>query len=221
MRGRAGNHAGHEHLRYRNSRQRRRRPAANSGGRCRADIYKTPLVMTNAIEGPAYGVALLAGVRHRCLEIGRRSVQISDQQRVKNTPRSRNNPGRMTNALSEFDKLYPTLKPRFNEMAGVDMKLLLDTGHRFPTSTTRFASLICSRKTDCELLGITTVTGDTGRSRQARQRLVHDREKKRSRSFQEFSKPLLVPNEAASGSASGRAAAFGRTEVSLKSFSGD
>ena len=27
-----------------------------------ADIYKRPIVLTNAAEGPAYGVALLAGV---------------------------------------------------------------------------------------------------------------------------------------------------------------
>jgi xylulokinase len=81
-----------------------------------ADIYKTPLVLTNAIEGPAYGVALLAGVGTGVWK----SVDEACRSAIERTEKIRPNAKRSIaydRSFAEFDKLYPTLKPRFAEMA--------------------------------------------------------------------------------------------------------
>ena len=80
-----------------------------------ADIYKKPIVTTNATEGPAYGVALLAGVgagiwssvdqasqcikQTRRINPNKRMIELYDQQ------------------YSVYHKLYGDLKERFAEMA--------------------------------------------------------------------------------------------------------
>ncbi len=83
-----------------------------------ADIYKSPIVLTNAAEGPAYGVALLAGVGT--------GVWSSVEQACKGCIRqtSKVSPAKKTAALYDrgfatYDKLYFDLKPRFAELAAL------------------------------------------------------------------------------------------------------
>jgi xylulokinase len=81
-----------------------------------ADIYRQPIVTTNATEGPAYGVALLAGVGTGVW----RSVQeaaTSIRQTQKLTPRKKS--AELYNrSYAVYSKLYGDLKDRFREMAG-------------------------------------------------------------------------------------------------------
>jgi len=81
-----------------------------------ADIYKKPIVMTNAAEGPAYGVALLAGVGTGVWK----SVEEACRSCIKQTGRIR--PRAKLSALYDrhygiYGKLYWDLKQRFAEMA--------------------------------------------------------------------------------------------------------
>ncbi len=81
-----------------------------------ADIYNAPLVMTNAAEGPAYGVALLAGVGTGVWS----SVPQACAAAIKT--QSRTKPNRKTAQLYDrhhtvYQKLYGDLKDRFAEMA--------------------------------------------------------------------------------------------------------
>jgi xylulokinase len=81
-----------------------------------ADVYKTPIVLTNAVEGPAYGVALLAGVGTGVWK----SVDEACRAAIKRTEQIKPNAKRSIaydRSFAEFDKLYPTLKSRFAEMA--------------------------------------------------------------------------------------------------------
>jgi xylulokinase len=83
-----------------------------------ADIYKQPIVLTNAAEGPAYGVALLAGVGTGVWK----SVEEACRATIKQTEKI--SPNRKLAAT--YDRFYPTyqglyhdLKSRFGEIAGL------------------------------------------------------------------------------------------------------
>jgi len=81
-----------------------------------ADIYNQPIVITNAAEGPAYGVALLAGVGTGVWS----SVEQAAKAAIK--PVSKVAPAKKSAALYDrhyavYHKLYGDLKERFGEMA--------------------------------------------------------------------------------------------------------
>jgi xylulokinase len=83
-----------------------------------ADIYKKPLVLTNASEGPAYGVALLAGVGTGVWK----SVEEACHSSIKQTAKLK--PNAKSAALYDryhavYDKLYGDLKDRFGEIAAL------------------------------------------------------------------------------------------------------
>ncbi len=83
-----------------------------------ADIYKSPIVLTNAAEGPAYGVALLAGVGTGVWK----SVEEACKSSIKQT--SKTTPVKKTAAVYDryygvYGKLYGDLKERFGEIAGL------------------------------------------------------------------------------------------------------
>ena len=83
-----------------------------------ADIYRKPVVITNASEGPAYGVALLAGVGTRVWNSVEEACKSSIEQTAKVSPRPK------VAALYDrhhavYDKLYDDLKDRFHEMAAL------------------------------------------------------------------------------------------------------
>jgi len=83
-----------------------------------ADIYKTPVVITNAAEGPAYGVALLAGVGTGVWN----TVEDACRSSIKQVEKIQ--PGKKLTALYDrqyavYQKLYFDLKDRFKEMAAL------------------------------------------------------------------------------------------------------
>jgi xylulokinase len=83
-----------------------------------ADVYNQPIVLTNATEGPAYGVALLAGVGTGVWK----SVEEACRRSIKQTKRL--NPNKKSAAAYEpyyrtYDKLYGDLKDRFGEIAAL------------------------------------------------------------------------------------------------------
>jgi len=83
-----------------------------------ADIYNQPIVITNAAEGPAYGVAILAGVGTGVWS----SVEQAAKAAIK--PVSKVTPAKKSAALYDrqyavYHKLYGNLKERFGEMAGL------------------------------------------------------------------------------------------------------
>ncbi len=83
-----------------------------------ADVYKQPIVLTNAAEGPAYGVAILAGVGTGVWDSVEQACASSIKQSTKVTPNKK------LSAVYDrhfvvYDKLYGDLKPRFAEMAAV------------------------------------------------------------------------------------------------------
>jgi xylulokinase len=83
-----------------------------------ADIYQQPIVCTNATEGPAYGVALLAGVGTGVWK----SVEEACRSSIKQTQKV--SPNKKAAVIYEkhyqvYDKLYGNLKERFGEMAGL------------------------------------------------------------------------------------------------------
>ncbi|MCC6238913.1 MAG: xylulokinase [Phycisphaerales bacterium] len=80
-----------------------------------ADIYNKPLVLTNASEGPAYGVALLAGVGTGVWK----TVEQACQSSIRTTQRiaARSSLAKLYNRhYAVYDKLYFDLKQRFVEM---------------------------------------------------------------------------------------------------------
>jgi xylulokinase len=83
-----------------------------------ADIYKQPIVQTNAEEGPAYGVAILAGVGTGVWDSVEQACAASIKQRVKVAPNKK------LSALYDrhygvYGKLYFDLKSRFQEIASL------------------------------------------------------------------------------------------------------
>ena len=81
-----------------------------------ADIYKKPLVLTNATEGPAYGVALLAGVGTGVFRSVEDGCKRSIKQTVKINP-NRKLGARYDQLFAIYDKLYDDLKERFAEIS--------------------------------------------------------------------------------------------------------
>ncbi|WP_428937489.1 xylulokinase [Fontivita pretiosa] len=84
--------------------------------RLQADIYNAPIVMTNAAEGPAFGVALLAGVGIGAFK----SVEEACKASIRQVGRIA--PNRKLAALYEryysvYRSLYPALKDRFGDIA--------------------------------------------------------------------------------------------------------
>ncbi|MDB5325805.1 MAG: xylB [Phycisphaerales bacterium] len=83
-----------------------------------ADVYKKPLVMTNSTEGPAYGVALLAGVGTGVFS----NVEEGCRQAIKSVKKITTNTKSAAvydKHFAVYDKLYGDLKPRFREIAGL------------------------------------------------------------------------------------------------------
>jgi xylulokinase len=83
-----------------------------------ADIYKQTVVLTNSSEGPAYGVALLAGVGTGAFK----SVEEACKASIKETTKIK--PDRKASALYDrhyavYQKLYGDLKDRFAEIAAL------------------------------------------------------------------------------------------------------
>jgi xylulokinase len=81
-----------------------------------ADIYNLPLVITNASEGPAYGVALLAGVGTGVWKSVEEACKRSIRQAEKITPAKRN-AARYDPVYGTYRKLYFDLKERFTEIS--------------------------------------------------------------------------------------------------------
>jgi xylulokinase len=81
-----------------------------------ADVYKSPLVLTNASEGPAYGVALLAGVGTGVWSSVEEACKGSIKQTQKIAPKPKASV-LYDRHYTVYDKLYGDLKSRFAEMA--------------------------------------------------------------------------------------------------------
>ena len=83
-----------------------------------ADIYNRPIVTTNAAEGPAYGVAILAGVGTGVWNSVEEACRATIKQTKKIVPNKK--------LVARYERLYPTyrklyddLKERFGEIAGL------------------------------------------------------------------------------------------------------
>jgi xylulokinase len=81
-----------------------------------ADIYKLPVVMTNASEGPAYGVALLAGVGTGVWNSLEEACKAGIRQVEKVMP-SKKTTELYDRNYAVYRKIYFDLKDRFCEMA--------------------------------------------------------------------------------------------------------
>ena len=83
-----------------------------------ADIYNTPVVTINTQEGPAYGVALLAGVGTGVWS----SVKQACQQAISETEKRK--PNRKTAKLyqqyhKQYRNLYAALEPMYEQIASL------------------------------------------------------------------------------------------------------
>jgi xylulokinase len=83
-----------------------------------ADIYNAPIVLTNAAEGPAYGVALLAGVGIGTWTSVEQACKACIKQTLKLKP-NRKSAEFYDRRFAVYDKLYDDLKDRFVEMGSV------------------------------------------------------------------------------------------------------
>ncbi|MEO6436784.1 MAG: xylulokinase [Tepidisphaeraceae bacterium] len=83
-----------------------------------ADIYNQPIVLTNAAEGPAYGVALLAGVGTGVWKSVEEACRASIKQTKKIAP-SKKSAASYERYYGVYRKLYGDLKDRFREMGDV------------------------------------------------------------------------------------------------------
>jgi xylulokinase len=83
-----------------------------------ADIYKLPVVITNASEGPAYGVALLAGVGTGVWNSVEEACKSSIKQVEKVSP-AKKSAALYDKHYDVYRKLYFDLKDRFGEMAAL------------------------------------------------------------------------------------------------------
>jgi xylulokinase len=81
-----------------------------------ADIYQSPVVLTNAAEGPAYGVALLAGVGTGVWSHVQEACGTSIKQSEKIKP-NKKAAALYDRFFGTYDKLYGDLKERFQEIA--------------------------------------------------------------------------------------------------------
>ena len=83
-----------------------------------ADVYNAPIVLTNAGEGPAYGVALLAGVGTGVWGSVEQACKACIRQVAKIAP-NRKLAAAYERRYATFGKLYFDLKDRFPEMAAL------------------------------------------------------------------------------------------------------
>jgi xylulokinase len=83
-----------------------------------ADIYKAPLVLTNAAEGPAYGVALLAGVGTGVWKSVEEACRVSIKKTEKMSPNKKSS-AKYDRAYHVYTKLYTDLAERFGDIAGL------------------------------------------------------------------------------------------------------
>lgn len=83
-----------------------------------ADVYNLPIVLTNATEGPAYGVALLAGVGTGAFASVEQACKATIKQTAKVAP-NRKQAAAYERYYQTFGKLYFDLKERFGEIAGL------------------------------------------------------------------------------------------------------
>src|SRR5688572_4181528 len=83
-----------------------------------ADVYNQPIVLTNATEGPAYGVALLAGVGTGVWNSVEEACKSSIKQTEKVTPNAKR-AAQYERHYRVYDKLYGDLKDRFREIASL------------------------------------------------------------------------------------------------------
>jgi xylulokinase len=83
-----------------------------------ADIYKQPIVLTNAAEGPAYGVAILAGVGTGVWDNVGEACGASIEQTKKVSPKAKASE-LYDRYYGVYRKLYFDLKDRFGEMAAL------------------------------------------------------------------------------------------------------
>jgi xylulokinase len=83
-----------------------------------ADIYKQPLVLTNASEGPAYGVAILAGVGTGVWKSVEEACKCGIKQAEKVMPNKKSS-ALYDRSYAVYRKLYFDLKERFAEMAAL------------------------------------------------------------------------------------------------------
>ena len=83
-----------------------------------ADVYNAPIVLTNASEGPAYGVAILAGVGTGVWGSVEEACKSAIRQTKKVTP-NKKRAGQYERFYRTYDKLYGDLKDRFAETAGL------------------------------------------------------------------------------------------------------
>ena len=83
-----------------------------------ADVYQAPVVTTNASEGPAYGVALLAGVGTGVWKSVEEACKGSIKQAGKVSP-NKKSAAAYEKSFRTYDKLYGDLKDRYAEMAAL------------------------------------------------------------------------------------------------------
>jgi xylulokinase len=83
-----------------------------------SDIYNQPILLTNASEGPAYGVALLAGVGTGVWSSVEQAAGACIRRTQKIKPKSKS-VTLYEKAYATYAKLYGDLKPRFPEMASL------------------------------------------------------------------------------------------------------
>ncbi len=84
-----------------------------------ADIYDQPIVLTNAAEGPAYGVALLAGVGTGAFKSVEEACRASIKQTAKISPNKKAAAFYEKYYRTTYRKLYGDLKNRFGEVAAL------------------------------------------------------------------------------------------------------
>jgi xylulokinase len=84
-----------------------------------ADIYDRPIVMTNASEGPAYGVAILAGVGTGVWNSVEEACAAAIHQTTTVRPKAKI-ARRYEQSYATYARLYGNLKDRFTEMAALD-----------------------------------------------------------------------------------------------------
>jgi len=83
-----------------------------------ADVYNQPIVLTNATEGPAYGVALLAGVGTGVWNTVEEACRASIEQTERIKPNAKR-AAQYERHYRVYDKLYGDLKDRFREIASL------------------------------------------------------------------------------------------------------
>jgi xylulokinase len=83
-----------------------------------AEIYNTPIVITNAAEGPAYGVALLAGVGTGAFSSVEEACKVAIKQTTKIMP-NKKLVQRYDGFYSVYRELYPDLKDAFRKIAAL------------------------------------------------------------------------------------------------------